>query len=222
VKAIGATPASPWRAREPVSGYTHLAGLILAAIGATALLMRAWRSPSALATFGVYAACLVALYGASSAYHLVPAGGEVVARLRKLDHGAIFLMIAGTCTPIFARAFDGSVRTAMLGTIWGAALVGIVLSIAWMGAPRALYTVIYVAMGWLALAQGPRALAALPASVVALVVAGGVTYTLGAIVYALKRPDPFPRVFGFHEIWHLFVLAGSALHYGAIFALAGR
>jgi hemolysin III len=204
-----------WRARDPVSGYTHLAGLILAAIGASVLLLRAWRS-----TFGVYAACVVILYGASSAYHLVPAREAVLARLRKLDHGAIFLMIAGTCTPIFARAFDGPVRAAMLGTIWAAALVGIVLRVVWMGAPRALYTVIYVAMGWLVVVQGPRALAALPVSVVALVVSGGVTYTLGAIVYALKRPNPFPRVFGFHEIWHLFVLAGSALHYGAVFALA--
>lgn len=221
MSAAGATAARRWRARDPVSGYTHLAGLILAAIGASALLLRAWRSPSVLATFGVYAACLVALYGASSAYHLVPAGDRVVARLRKLDHGAIFLMIAGTCTPIFARAFDGPVRAAMLGTIWAAALAGIVLRVAWMGAPRALYTVIYLAMGWLVVIQGPRALAALPASVVALVVAGGVTYTLGAVVYALRRPDPFPRVFGFHEIWHLFVLAGSALHYGAVFALAG-
>ncbi len=221
MSAAGATPIRRWRARDPVSGYTHLAGLILAAIGASALLLRAWRSPSVLATFGVYAACLVALYGASSAYHLVPAGDAVVARLRKLDHGAIFLMIAGTCTPIFVRAFDGTVRVAMLGTIWAAALVGIVLRVAWMGAPRALYTVIYLAMGWLVVIQGPRALAALPASVVALVVAGGLTYTLGAVVYALRRPDPFPRVFGFHEIWHLFVLAGSALHYGAVFVLAG-
>jgi hemolysin III len=206
-------------ARDLVSGYTHLAGLVLAVFGALALLSRAPASTPALVTTGTYAACLLALYAASSAYHLAPAGEAAIARLRKLDHGAIFLMIAGTCTPIFVRAFDGTVRAAMLGAVWGAAVIGIVLRVAWMGAPRALYTAIYVAMGWLVVVQGPRAMAALPASVVALVFAGGLTYTLGAVVYALKRPDPFPRVFGFHEIWHLFVLAGSALHYGAIFVL---
>jgi hemolysin III len=217
--AAAEMPAARRGMSDRVSGYTHLAGLVLAALGALALLSRAWAHPPTLVTTGTYAACMLALYAASSAYHLAPADDALVARLRKLDHGAIFLMIAGTCTPIFFRAFDGAVRAAMLGTVWGAALVGIVLRVAWMGAPRALYTVIYVAMGWLVVVQGPRALAALPASVVALVCAGGLTYTLGALVYALRRPDPFPRVLGFHAIWHLFVLAGSAFHYGAIFVL---
>ena len=128
-------------------------------------------------------------------------------------------MIAGTCTPIFFRAFDGAVRIAMLATIWAIALLGIALRALWSGAPRALSTAIYVAMGWLVVVRGPCALSALPRGVLALVLAGGVTYTLGAIVYATRRPNPVPRVFGFHEIWHLFVLGGSALHYAAIFLL---
>jgi hemolysin III len=204
-----------WRPRDPVSGYSHLAGLVLAAIGAVFLLARG----SSLATHALYAACLVALYAASSAYHLVPGSDAVTRALRKLDHGAIFLMIAGTCTPLFARAFDGRVRVAMLATIWGLAAAGIVMRVLWMHAPRALYTAMYLAMGWLVVVQGPRAFGALPGAVVALVVAGGVTYTLGAIVYATKRPNPWPPHFGFHEIWHLFVMGGSALHYAAIFVL---
>lgn len=207
------------RVRDPVSGYSHLAGLALAAVGAAIVLARSHDGAS-LATNGAYAACLVALYAASSAYHLVPGSDALVQRLRKLDHGAIFLMIAGSCTPLFAHAFDGAVRVAMLSAVWGLAAIGIVVRLAFMRAPRALYTSMYIAMGWLVVVQAPRAVAALPAGVVALVVAGGVTYTIGALVYATKRPNPFPPHFGFHEIWHMFVLGGSALHYAAVLALA--
>lgn len=140
-------------------------------------------------------------------------------RLRKLDHAAIALAIAGTCTPVFLRAFAGGVRIGMLGAVWTLAAIAIVLRLAWMKAPRALYTAMYVAMGWIVLVQGPRALQSLPPASIVLVVAGGATYTMGAVVYALKRPNPFPNVFGFHEIWHLFVLGGSALHYAAVFSL---
>ncbi len=212
-------PSLPFRARDPVSGYSHLAGLVLAACGALALLVCA-RGPASLATSATYAICLIALYAASSAYHLVPGDATLIARLRKLDHSAIFLMIAGSCTPIFWRAFEGSTRAWMLGGIWAIAIAGIVFRVVWMSAPRILYTVMYVAMGWLFVVRGPSGLQALPTAVLAFVVAGGITYTLGAVVYALKRPNPFPRVFGFHEIWHLFVLGGSALHYVAMLLLA--
>lgn len=208
-----------FRARDPVSGYSHLAGLVFAALGALVLIARSAGSAASLATSATYAACLLALYAASSAYHLVPGSDSLTRTLRKLDHGAIFLMIAGTCTPVFVRAFDGRARVAMLATVWGLALVGILARVLWMNAPRALYTAMYLAMGWLVVVKGPRALAALPALATALVVAGGVTYTLGAVVYATKRPNPAPPQFGFHEIWHLFVLGGSALHYAAVFVL---
>lgn len=205
-------------AREPVSGYTHLAGLAAGYVGALFLVGRAWGSDLLWPTVA-YAVSLVALYAASSTYHLVPGSEALTRRLRTLDHAAIFSFIAGTCTPVFWRAFDGRDRAWMLGGIWILALLGIVLRVAWMRAPRALYTSMYVAMGWLVLVKGGTAFRALTSPVIALVVAGGVTYTLGALVYATKRPDPFPRVFGFHEIWHLFVLGGSALHYLAIFEL---
>lgn len=217
-------PSGARHARDPVSGYSHLAGLMLAVVGVSVLVARGIGSTGMLVSTSVYGACLVALYGASSAYHLAPSDvaqdSARIRGLRKLDHAAIFAMIAGTCTPVFWRAFDGPRRVAMIAVIWGLAALGILLRLVWMHAPRWLYTIMYVAMGWLFAVQAPRGFAALPGPILALVVAGGVTYTLGALVYALKRPNPFPRVFGFHEIWHVFVLGGSVLHYAAILGLA--
>jgi hemolysin III len=128
-------------------------------------------------------------------------------------------MIAGTCTPVFWHALAGTTRAAMLCGVWILAVAGIAFRLLWPTAPRLLYTVMYVAMGWGFVLAGPRGFQGLPGAVVALVVAGGVTYTMGAVVYALRRPDPIPSVFGFHEIWHLFVLAGSAFHYAAVTVL---
>jgi hemolysin III len=212
-------PRRRWHAREPVSGYSHLAGFALACAGAAALFARAGHQTTTAVLSLVYGTCLVGLYAASSAYHLLPSGEALRSRLRKLDHAAIFLMIAGTCTPIFWRAFEGTTRASMLIGVWSVAAVGIVLRLAWPSAPRLLYTAMYVAMGWMFVVAGPRGFQSLPATVIALVVAGGVTYTAGAVVYALKRPDPLPLVLGFHEIWHFFVLVGSGLHYAAIAAL---
>jgi len=204
--------------RDAISGYTHLGGLLVGCAGAVALLIRV-RSSDVFVPTIAYVITLLLLYAASSAYHLIPGSARVTERLRKLDHSAIFLFIAGTCTPVFWRAFQGSTRQWMLVTLWVLAALGILMRIAWMGAPRVLYTVTYVAMGWLVLVKGTTAFRALPGLALALVVAGGITYTLGAIVYATKRPNPIPRIFGFHEIWHLFVLGGSTLHYAAIFVL---
>jgi hemolysin III len=198
-----------------------LFGLILAVLGVPALAARAAGEPSRLAVVVVYSLCLIAVYAASTAYHLVPGGVRLTRRLRAVDHATIPLMIAGTCTPVFWRAFAGDARTAMLCATWGLALGAIALRLVWPGAPRPVTTGMYVTMGWLFLLGGPRGFSALPAAVSALVLAGGATYTAGAVVYAKKKPDPFPRVFGFHEIWHLFVLGGSALHYAAIAILAG-
>ena len=208
-------------AREPVSGYTHLAGLVVGCFGALLLLSRAHGAASFLPMLA-YGVTLVGLYAASATYHLVPGSERLTRRLRQVDHAAIFLFIAGSCTPIFWCAFEGSDRGLMLGVVWAIAAAGIVFRVAWMKAPRALYTSMYVAMGWLVLIKASAAFHALSAPVLAFVVAGGITYMLGALVYATKRPNPLPSVFGFHEIWHIFVLAGSALHYAAIFVLSGR
>lgn len=207
-----------WRAHEPFSGYSHLVGLALACLGSLALLVRAEGSALWVPVL-IYAVGVVGLYAASSAYHLIPGSQALRLRLRRLDHGAIFLMIAGTCTPIYWRALDGGMRTAMLSMVWILAGAGIAFRLLWPSAPRLLYTLVYLAMGWMFVVQGPRGFHALSTLTTALVLAGGVTYTLGAVVYASKRPNPFPRFFGFHEIWHLFVLGGSLLHFAAIATL---
>ena len=202
--------------KDPFSGLSHLAGALVSCAGAAWLISRA--GPSAGATFCacVYGVSLIALYAASAAYHLVVASERVTRILRLCDHAAIFAMVAGTCTPLFHRAFSGRALALGLGAMWTTAALGVVFKIAWRGAPRALYTGMYVAMGWSSAVCAPALVASLPRAAMALVVAGGVTYTAGAIVYALRRPNPLPRVFGFHEIWHLFVLGGSVLHFFAI------
>jgi hemolysin III len=205
------------RLRDPVSGLTHLAGFVVALAGLGWLALRTGGDVGSGVV--IYGASLLALYAASSAYHLVAAGERTTRVLRALDHLAIFFLIAGTCTPLFCRAFDGSARTLMLAGIWGSAAAGIAMRLLWRGAPRALYTALYVAMGWMVVLRWQAVAHALPTTALLLVVTGGLTYTLGAVVYALRRPDPFPQRFGFHEIWHLFVLGGSALHFAAVASL---
>lgn len=202
------------RARDPFSGYSHLAGLALALVGAVALGFVAHGAKLAFAL--VYSASLIALYAASSAYHLVDLGQTLTARLRKLDHAAIFLLIAGTSTPLFAVALTGTARLTMIGVVWALALAGIAFRVLWHGAPRWLYTATYVATGWVVVLRWKAVVAGLDSAPFALLVAGGAVYSLGAIVYALRWPDPWPKRFGFHEIWHLFVLVASALHFSAI------
>ncbi len=207
------------RFKDPFSGFSHLFGLVLAVAGSAWLLTRTAQPGHLDAAVGIYGASLVALYAASSAYHLVVAGERTTRTLRALDHLAIFLLVAGTCTPIFCRAFEGTTRTLMLAGIWGAAGAGILIRALFPRAPRALTTALYVAMGWMIVLRWSDFANAVPTPVVVLAVAGGLTYTLGAVVYALRRPNPFPRVFGFHEIWHLFVLGASACHFAAVAAL---
>lgn len=204
----------PWLgARDPFSGFSHLLGLGLALFGSVWLTIASTHHRLAAL---VYATGLVSLYAASAAYHLVSTSARATAWLRRIDHAAIFLMIAGTSTPVMWHALAGTPRLAMLATLWGATAIGIVFRVAWMKAPRWSYTAAYVAMGWLTLLRWRDVVQGTPSVALGLVIAGGIVYMLGALVYATKWPDPLPQRFGFHEIWHLFVLAGSALHFAAI------
>lgn len=208
--------------KDAFSGLSHLAGALVALFAVGFLVARAGPTAGAIACACIYGACLVALYLASATYHLVVASERATRVLRVVDHAAIFSMVAGTCTPVFYRAFSGRTLALVLGAMWTTAFLGIVLELTWRRAPRFVYTGVYVAMGWSTLLCVPALLSALPRSALALVIAGGVTYTCGALVYALKRPNPFPRVFGFHEIWHVFVLGGSALHFAAVALIVTR
>jgi hemolysin III len=204
--------------REPVNGLTHLAGGLLASIGLIVLLATAASEGRAdqLVAFGIFGFSLIVVYAASALYHLLPLSPADVARLRRVDHMSIFVLIAGTYTPFCLLALDGGWRVGLLGLIWGLALGGIVLKLFWMDAPRWLSVVLYLGMGWVALVAAPALFRAVPIGGMAWVLAGALIYSAGALIYGLRRPNPVPGVFGFHELWHLFVMAGSACHFWAV------
>jgi hemolysin III len=136
--------------------------------------------------------------------------------MRRLDHSMIFFLIAGTYTPFALLALHGTLATAILVAVWAGALAGIVLNLAWIDAPKWLTAVVYVALGWIAVVTFPQLISEIGLTATGMVVAGGILYTVGAFVYALRRPDPVPAVFGYHEIFHLLVIAAAALQYAAI------
>jgi hemolysin III len=206
------------RLREPVSGLTHLAGALLAVVALGVLLAGAAGEGrlDQFVAFGVFGCSLVALYGASALYHLLPVSPPAVARLRRLDHMAIFVLIAGTYTPICVLALEGGWGAGLLGVVWVLAFCGVVLKLLWMDAPRWLTVGLYLGMGWVAVVAAAAILKAVPPGGMAWILGGGLVYSAGAVIYGLKWPDIRPGVFGFHELWHLFVLAGSACHFWAM------
>jgi hemolysin III len=218
VPRVSKGPKTRKRLREPVNGLTHLTGGLLASIGLIVLLVTAASEgrTDQLVAFGIFGFSLITLYSASALYHLLPLSPLGVARLRRVDHMSIFLLIAGTYTPFCLLALDGGWQVALLCLIWGLALCGILLKLLWMGAPRWLSVALYLGMGWVALVAAPALFRAVPAGGMAWVLAGALVYSAGALIYWLKRPNPVPGVFGFHELWHLFVMAGSACHFWAV------
>ena len=195
-----------------------MAGVLLACVGLLVLLARATSAgrTDQIVAFGIFGLSLVALYSASTLYHLLPLSPTGVARLRRVDHMMIFVLIAGTYTPFCLLALDGAWRVGLLGVIWSLALCGVLLKIFWMGTLRWLSVALYLGMGWVAVIAAPALFVAVPAGGMIWVLGGGLLYTAGALIYALKRPNPAPGTFGFHELWHLFVVAGSACHYWAV------
>jgi hemolysin III len=200
------------RLREPINGASHLIGLVLACAGTWALLSRA-RDPWKVAAFAVYGGSLILLYGTSFLYHSLPLSGRPLRAFRTLDHIAIYFLIAGTYTPVALVTLHNGLGWSLLAAVWLIALAGIPFKLLYLDAPVWLSTGTYLAMGYLALiAIRPLSHMVDPAGLFWLV-AGGVAYTLGAVIYSGRRPDPFPGRFGHHEIWHLLVLAGSACHF---------
>jgi hemolysin III len=204
--------------REPINGLTHLAAALLALVGSVALLIVSWGSPARAASLSIYGLSLVLLFSASATYHLVKARPQIILTLRKIDHSAIYLLIAGTYTPICFNLLSGFWRWGMLSIVWGLALTGILVKIFVINAPRWLNAGIYVAMGWLCVIGVHEMLAVLPAGLLWWMLAGGLIFTLGAVVYATEKPNFFPGVFGFHELWHIFVILGALAHYIAVFS----
>lgn len=199
--------------REPVNGLTHLVAAVAAAVGLVALLYLAYGALPEQMAILIYGASLVLMFSASAAYHLVKARPQVTLWLRKLDHSAIYLLIAGTYTPICVHFFEGFWRWGILAIVWSMALSGIAVKLFIIHAPRWLTAGIYLLMGWMAVIAVNEILATMPIGALVWLLAGGVLFTLGALVYILKRPDFFPGVFGFHEVWHIFVILGCLAHF---------
>jgi hemolysin III len=203
------------RVREPFNAGSHLVGFLLAGLGTWYLLQAASGRAQHLA-FGIYGATLLLLYGASSCYHGLPLGVNGLRRLRTLDHIAIYFLIAGTYTPVAAITLRDSGGPVLLAASWAIAAAGIPFKIRWLDAPVWISTGTYLGMGYLALVAVVP-LAREVGAGLGWLVAGGVAYTVGAIIYALERPDPLPGRFGHHGLWHLLVLVGSACHFTFIF-----
>jgi hemolysin III len=205
--------------KDPVSCLTHALGAVLALVGLILLIRQSVNTGDdvrflAVSVFGL---SMVLLYTSSAVYHWLKLDERGTMLLRKLDHSMIYVLIAGTYTPFCLLAMDGVTKWIYLILIWVLAKVGILLKLVWFHSPRWLSTGFYVFMGWLAVLSLPNISANISEAAVYWTVSGGFFYTIGALIYALKRPDPWPKVFGFHEIWHIFVLAGTASHFWAVY-----
>lgn len=201
--------------KPKLRGWLHTVMAPLSLLGGLVLLVVTPTTGGRLAA-AVYLLASLALFGNSAVYHRGHWTGRIGDTFRRVDHANIFLFIAGTYTPLAVQLLEGRSRVILLSLVWASALVGVLFRVLWLSAPRWLYTLLYVAMGWAAVGWmgefwhrgGPL--------VVALIVAGGLVYTAGAVVYARKKPDPSPTWFGFHEIFHACTVLAAMCHFAAI------
>ena len=203
--------------REPFSGLSHLVGALLALLGLSYMLTHVpeQRASEYLASYLVFGLSMTLMFLASAIYHLMEIDDEGIRRLKRIDHMAIFIMIAGSYTPFCLIGLDAHQGWWMFATVWGIAAFGIGVKIFWLHAPRWLSTALYLGMGWVAIAVFEPLSAALSSGAINWLVAGGIAYSIGAVVYACKWPN-LHKKFGFHELWHIFVLAGAGCHFISI------
>jgi len=202
--------------REPVNGLTHFFAAIVAVIGLIALIIIGWKSVVKEISLSIYGTSLILLFAASATYHMVKAKPKIIERLRKLDHSAIYVLIAGTYTPFCVLMFQGFWKWGLLALIWSLAAIGVVSEVVLIKAPRWLRVSVYIMMGWIVIAAIGEMLKVMPVGALIWLLAGGMIYTLGAIIYATKKLDFFPGKFGFHELWHVFVILAALAHFIAI------
>jgi hemolysin III len=211
-----ATPLLDLKPR--LRGWLHAYAAVISIASGAALVAvaAATRGERAGTTTGIYAATVTLLFGTSALYHRVNWGPVAHRVMKRLDHSMIFVFIAGTYTPIAVLTLPRTSALAVLIAVWTGALCGVALQTAWRGAPRWLSAPCYIALGWVAAFVIPDLLHNAGVAAFVLIMLGGVVYTLGAVVYALKRPDPLPGVFGFHEVFHLCTIVAAVSHYVAI------
>lgn len=202
--------------REPGSAFTHLIGMVLAAAATTPLLIKsALSGKNTLFALSIFCMSMVLLYGASTTYHSVSLTGHLLEIFRKIDHMMIFVLIAGSYTPVCLIILGGKLGYTMLAIVWGIALLGMLLKACWVTCPKWFSSVIYIAMGWVCVAVFGQLWNTLPGAAFAWLLAGGIIYTIGGIIYAIKPKvfDSKHKMFGLHEIFHLFVMGGSFCHF---------
>jgi hemolysin III len=201
--------------RPRLRGVSHQIAFFVSLVSGIALVVAA-PDGQTRAEVAIYAASLSGLLGVSAVLHRRDWSPTVRRHLRRLDHSMIFVLIAGTYTPIAGTVLEGSLRTAVLSIVWIGALLGVILTVAWIDAPKWAAALPYVALGWVAVVAVPQLIDGLGVAGMSLLALGGALYTVGAVVYARKRPDPLPMVFGYHEVFHALVIAAAAAHYAVI------
>ncbi len=208
--------SAPKLSKPRLRGVSHKWAFYVSCVLGVAMVLFTPPGTARLAV-GIYVLSVAALFGTSAIYHRVD-WESLRARvwMRRLDHSMIFVLIAGTYTPFALLVLDGTLSTVILIVVWAGALAGVVLKLVWIDAPKPVVAMAYVLLGWVAVAAFPALFEELGVTGTGLVVAGGLLYTLGAVVYASRRPDPSPTVFGYHEIFHLLVIAAAALQYAVV------
>lgn len=200
------------KARDKWSFLTHFFALLLAVDSAVCiLLMKSYLPINKYLSLVIFCVSMIVLYAASAAYHYCSEDPEKIKRLRKLDHSMIFVLIAGTYTPIMYNGLEYPKSLIFLIILWALVVCGVLMKLFWLSAPRWLYTLIYVVMGW-SIAIDWKALTGLPTGTLLFLLLGGLSYTVGAVFYVIKKPN-FVEDFGFHELFHLFIIGGTVLHF---------
>lgn len=211
------------RIKDPGSAITHFIGMIMAIFAAIPLLIRASREPHPvyLISLAVFATSMILLYAASTIYHTLDLSQHINTILKKLDHMMIFVLIAGTYTPICLLVLDKRTGITLLSLVWGIALAGIIIKAFWVYCPKWVSSVLYIGMGWTCVLAFGKIIGGLTHAEFGLLLAGGIIYTIGGVIYALKLPlfNRKHKNFGSHEIFHLFVMGGSCCHFILMFSL---
>ncbi len=203
--------------KEPGSAITHCIGMLMAIFAGVPLLLKAWKEPSKLylISLSIYLLSMILLYAASTLYHSLDISESVNRLLKKFDHMMIFILIAGTYTPICLLELKGLIGITLLCIVWSIAIIGIIIKAFWINCPKWFSSLLYIGMGWTCVLAFSKLLDALSAGAFGWLLAGGIIYTIGGVIYALKLPmfDQKHRAFGSHEIFHLFVMGGSICHF---------
>lgn len=206
--------------REPINGLTHLGGAILSFVGLIAMVIKAsisTQSGLAITAVTIFGVSMILLYAASASYHMVIAKDSIIAFLRKLDHSMIFLLIAGSYTPFCLITLNGVTGWILFSIVTFVAISGILFKMVWFNCPRWLSTTLYIVMGWMIIFVVTPLASKLNLMGIALLVAGGVLYTIGGVIYAVKPKFLETKYLGFHEIFHIFILLGSLSHFLSVF-----